>query len=155
MHHILSLSIMQKQFPSSWKFAKVVPLLKKGSPLEAKNYRPVALLSPLSKVAEKVIYEQMYSYFHRNNIFHQNLHGYRHRRSTQTTLLQLYDKWIKAANKGYISGAVMLELSAAFDLVDHDLLVQKLKVYGLDDDFRDWIISYLSNRKQAVWINDS
>ena len=90
LHHIITLSIMQCKFPTSWKFSKIVPIHKKGSLLESKNYRPVAILSPLGKILEKVMVEQLYNYFTNNQIFHPSLHGYRHHRSTQTELLQLY-----------------------------------------------------------------
>ena len=131
LHHIITLSIMQKKFPTKWKYTKLIPLHKKLSQLEPKNYRPVAILSPLSKVLEKVIYKQMYDYFTNNLIFHPSLHGYRQHRSTQTALLQLYDRWVRAAAAGQVSGVVLLDLSAAFDLVDSKLLIKELKIYGL------------------------
>ena len=97
LHHIITLSIMQEKFPAGWKYTKVIPLHKKLSQLEPKNYRPVAILSPLSKILEKIAYQQIYDYFSLNKLFHPNLHGYQKNRSTQTALLQLYDRWIKAA----------------------------------------------------------
>ena len=109
----------------------MIPLHKKLSQLEPKNYRPVAILSPLSKVLKKFIYKQMYDYFTNNFIFHPSLHGYRQHRSTQTALLQLYDRWVRAAAAGQVSGVVLLDLSAAFDLVDSKLLIKELKIYGL------------------------
>ena len=144
---------MQRKFPTSWKLTKIIPLHKKLNRLDPKNYRPVALLSPLSKILEKIIYTQIYNYFSNNKIFHSSLHGYRQHRSTQTALLQLYDLWVRAAGQGQVSGVVLLDLSAAFDLVDPQLLVKKLKVYGLDDDMCTWITSDLQNRYQAVWID--
>ena len=153
MHHIITLSIIQEKFPSSWKFAKVLPLHKKLSTLEMKNYRPVAILSPLSKVLEKIIYEQLYEYFTVNKILHHNLHGYRRNRSTQTALLQMYDRWVQAAVQGQVSGAVLLDLSAAFDLVSPDILLKKLEMYGLDRSFLAWIECYLTSRYQGVWID--
>ena len=153
LHHIITLSIMQQKFPSQWKYAKVLPLHKKLSTLDKKNYRPVALLSPLSRVLEKVAYEQLYRYFTVNKILHQNLHGYRRNRSTQTALLQMYDRWVQAAVKGQVSGAVLLDLSAAFDLVSPDILLNKLEIYGIQGDFLAWIKSYLLDRHQAVWID--
>ena len=77
LHHIVTLSVMQQKFPSSWKFSKVLPLHKKEDQLERKNYRPVAILSPLSKVLEKIVYEHLYEYFTVNHLIHPNLHGYR------------------------------------------------------------------------------
>jgi len=154
LHHIITLSIMQHRFPTGWKYAKVIPLFKNGSPTDRKNYRPVSLLSPLGKILEKVIYSQIYTYFEKNRLFHENLHGYRKNRSTLTALLQMHDKWVKATNQGQISGAVLLDLSAAFDLVDHGILHEKLKVYGFDNEFRELISSYLYQRQSAVWISD-
>ena len=90
LHHIISLSINQSKFPTSWKYSKIIPLHKKDSKLEAKNYRPVAILSPFSKILEKISYEQIYDFFSRNQIFHPSLHGYRQHRSTQTALLSMY-----------------------------------------------------------------
>ena len=153
VHHIVTLSIMQRKFPSSFKFAKVLPLHKKLCPLERQNYRPVSILSPLSKVLERVIYEQIYEYFSQNNIFHPNLMGFRKNRSTLTAVLQMYDRWVCGAKEGKINGVILLDLSAAFDLVDCNILVQKLKIYGLDEEFSEWVSSYLTDRKQAVWID--
>ena len=153
LHHIVTLSILQNRFPKSWKFSKVLPLHKKQDPLERKNYRPVSILSPLSKVLEKIVYEQIYEYFTQNFLFHPSLHGYRKNRSTQTALLQLYDRWVRAAANGQLSGLVLLDLSAAFDLVDPALLILKLKAYGIEDDMLIWIESYLTGRHQAVWID--
>ena len=153
LHHIITLSIMQKKFPTSWKYTKLIPLHKKLSQLEPKNYRPVAILSPLSKILEKVVYQQMYDYFTSNKLFHANLHGYRQNRSTQTALLQMYDRWIRAAAAGQVSGVVLIDLSAAFDLVDSDILIKKLRIYGLHEDFLQWVRSYLTDRHQAVWID--
>ena len=121
--------------------------------MEAKNYRPVAILSPFSKILEKISYEQIYDYFTRNKIFHPSLHGYRQHRSTQTALLSMYDRWVRAAAEGQVSGVILLDLSAAFDLVEPELLIQKLRIYGLDEDFLQWAESYLLHRYQAVWID--
>ena len=153
LHHVIVLSVNQNKFPTAWKFSKVIPLHKKLSQLERKNYRPVAILSPLSKILEKVVYLQMYEYFSSNKIFHPNLHGYRHNRSTQTALLQMYDRWVSAAADGQVSGVVLLDLSAAFDLVEPSILIKKLRIYGLDENFLAWIESYLTDRQQAVWID--
>ena len=153
LHHVISLSIMQRKFPTCWKYTKIVPLHKKKSRLYRENYRPVAILSPLSKILEKVMYEVIYNYFERNNLFHSSLHGYRKDRSTMTALLSMYNKWVTAASKGQVNGVVLVDLSAAFDLVSPELLIKKLKIYGLDEDFNEWILSYLTGRFQSVWID--
>ena len=153
LHHIITLSIQQKKFPSGWKLSKVIPLHKKNCKMDRQNFRPVAILSPLSKILEKIVYEQIYEYFSKNKIFHPSMHGYRQHRSTQTAMLSMYDRWVTAAAGGHVSGVVLLDLSAAFDLVEPNLLIQKLRIYGLDEDYLSWVESYLTDRYQAVWID--
>ena len=70
-----------------------------------------------------------------------------------TALLSMYEKWVKAASLGQLTGVVLVDLSAAFDLVSPSLLIQKLKVYGFDDSTTNWILSYLTDRYQSVWID--
>ena len=152
---IINMSIIQEKFPSSWKYSKVIPLHKKLCRVDKNNYRPVSILSPLSKILEKVVYEQVYQYFNKNRLFNANLHGFRAKRSTQTALITMYDRWVQSAASAKLSGAVFLDLSAAFDLVDHKLLLKKLKIYGFDDGALEWIRTYLTNRFQAVWLDST
>ena len=69
LHHVLTLSIMQEKVPAQWKLTKIIPLHKKGSVLQKENYRPVAILSPLSKILEKIVFEQMYDYSEKSHLF--------------------------------------------------------------------------------------
>ena len=153
LHHVIVLSLMQQKFPTVWKYTKIVPLHKKKSALLMENYRPVAIISPLSKILEKVVYRQIYQYFESNKIFHDSLHGYRRNRSTLTALLTMYDKWARAASMGQVTGVLFVDLSSAFDLVPYELLVKKLKIYGLKEDIINWTCSYLTQRYQMVWID--
>ena len=100
-----------------------------------------------------ILYEHIYDYFDRNKLFHPSLHGYRKGRSTMTALLSMYDKWVLAASKGQVSGVVLVDLSAAFDLVTPSLLIQKLRVYGFEEDIATWMSNYLTDRYQSVWID--
>ena len=81
---------MQERFPNEWKKAKVIPLHKKGDIHQPKNYRPVSILSPLSKILERVVHDQLYKYLSNNKIIHPSFHGTN--RSTLTSLLQMYEK---------------------------------------------------------------
>ena len=153
VHHIITLSIMQSKFPSLCKLSKIVPVHKKGSPIDVQNYRPIGILSLLGKVIEKAVYTQIYRYFTANKLFHPNLHGFRRNRSTQTALIQMHDRWVKAAELGQVTGIILLDLSVAFDLVNHKILLKKLQIYGLDVGILTWIESYLTGRKQSVWVD--
>ena len=151
--HIVNLSILHSEFPTSWKLSKVVPLLKKGDPLEPKNYRPVALLPIFSKILEKAIFLQLVKYLDTNCLFHSNHHGSRRNHNTATALVQMYDKWLEEVEEGKMVGVMMVDLSAAFDMVDHKLLLAKLELFGLDDNALNWVRSYLSQRSQSVCVD--
>ena len=151
--HIVNLSIQQATFPSLYKMAKIIPLLKKDDPLEPKNYRPVAILCILSKVIERVVFIQIVEYMNTNDYFHPNHHGFRAHHSTSTAMVQMYDSWVQAADKGELAGVCMLDMSAAFDVVDHSILLKKLKLYGFDVEALNWMENYLSGRTQAVYID--
>ena len=153
--YLINLSIQKSVFPSAWKHAKVVPLLKKGDPILAKNYRPVALLPIFSKVVERVVFNQLVQYLDSNNLIHPNHHGSRTGFSTASALIQMYDTWAEEVDKGNMVGVMMVDLSAAFDMVDYSLLLEKLELFGLDRKSVDWMTSYLIGRRQSVMVDGS
>ena len=151
--HIINLSISHITFPQLWKKVKIIPLHKKEDLLNPKNYRPVAIIPILSKVLERLVFNQMINYLNQNNLIHPNHHAYRANHNTTTALLQMYDIWLDSLENGEIAGVCFLDMSAAFDIVDHSLLISKLKLYGFDTGMLDWITSYLSDRHQCVSID--
>ena len=151
--HIVNLSLQQGIFPSKYKVAKIIPLLKKDDPLDPKNYRPVAILCILSKVIERAVFLQIVEYMNDQDLFHPNHHGFRAGHSTTTAMIQMYDTWVQAVDKGELAGVCMLDMSAAFDVVDHSILLKKLKLYGFDDEAIKWMENYLSGRSQAVYVD--
>ena len=151
--HIVNLSIRDGIFSRSWKSAKVVPLLKKDDPLNPKNYRPVALLPVLSKILERAVFQQLVGYLDHNGILHPNHHGSRKGHSTATALIQMYDVWTKAVDEVNMVGVMMIDLSAAFDMVDHGILLAKLEILGLDLQALQWVDSYLAGRTQCVCVD--
>ena len=153
--HLVNLSVKYKVFPSQWKLAKVIPLHKKEEVLLAKNYRPVALLAITSKILERAVFGQVIEYFETNNLLHPSHHGFRSMHNTSTAMLQMFDTWLDAMENDDISAVIMLDLSAAFDVVDHNILIQKLKLYGLEAETLTWFESYLSDRSQQVFIEGS
>ena len=151
--HIVNLSLSKSVFPTSWKLSKVIPLLKKGDPMIPKNYRPVALLPVFSKILERVVFNQVVQYLDQNSLLHPNHHGCRQGHSTTTAILQMYDQWTEEVEKGQMVGVMMVDLSAAFDMVDHPLLLEKLQLLGLGDGALAWMKSYLSDRSQSVMVD--
>ena len=151
--HIINLSISSKEYPVAWKRSKVIPLHKKEDLLNPKNYRPVAIIPILSKVMERVVFNQMVAFISENKLIHPNHHAYRANHNTTTALLQMYDGWLDSLEKGEMAGVCFLDMSAAFDIVDHKLLIKKLELYGFDAGMLSWVLSYLSERQQCVSID--
>ena len=153
--HIVNLSLSTQKFPSSWKKSKIIPLHKKDDKLNPKNYRPVAIIPIFSKILERIVFNQMIEYVTANQLLHPNHHAYRAHHNTTTALIQLYDVWVEAVQNGELAGVCFLDMSAAFDIVDHSLLLEKLELYGFDKNMLNWTNSYLSGRTQAVSIDGS
>ena len=153
--HIINLSITTRTFPNSWKKSKVVPLYKKDDVLNPKNYRPVAILPVFSKVLERVIFNQVVVYISENNLIHPSHHAYRSNHNTTTALIQMYDIWLDSLEKAEMAGLCFLDMSAAFDIVDHSLLIKKLELYGFESSMVEWVSSYLTGRSQCVSIDGS
>ena len=151
--HIVNLCISTGTFPQQWKLAKVVPLHKKDSKSLPENYRPVALLCVMSKILEKTVFLQLIGYFEGNSILHPSHHGFRSLHSTCTALLELHDRWLRAVSKDEFVAVVLVDLSAAFDVVDHALLLRKLSMYGLDQISLKFMKSYLYGRQQVVLVD--
>ena len=95
----------------------------------------------------------MIDYFESNNLVHPYHHGFRANHNTTTALLQMYDTWVEAMDRGEATGVVFLDMSAGFDMVCHHVLLQKLQLYGFDMASLAWMQSYLSDRKQTVCID--
>lgn len=140
-------------FPFDLKTADVTPGYKKKSKNSKDNYRPVSILSNISKIYERCIYEQIENYF--NNILSKYQHGFRKGFNSQHCLMSLIEKWKESIDNGGAFGAVLTDLSKAFDCLPHDLLIAKLNAYGFDKKALKLIFSYLSSRKQRVKVNNS
>jgi len=145
--------IGQGSFPNDLKLADVTPIFKNSSSSSVKNYRPISVLPSVSKVFERLMQKQINVYF--DKYLSNSLCGYRKGFSTQTALLSLLEKWkITLDKKGY-AGAVLMDLSKAFDTINHELLIAKLKAYGFSNAALTFISSYLSDRWQHTKINNS
>ena len=138
-------------FPSEFKQAVACPLLKKSG-LDSsllKNYRPVSTLSFLSKLLERVVQSQLQTYFDSNDMMPKTQSAYRPFHSTETALSKVYSDLLLAADGGQVSTLCLLDLTVAFDTVDHDLLLSRLeRQFGLRGVVLLWFRSYLSELKK-------
>ena len=150
--HIINLSITQNYVPDSLKHAKVTPLFKKNDKLEVSNYRPISVLSAVSKILEKSVHTQVQSYLIENKLVFDYQSGFRPGFSTDTCLIHLTDFIKDKLSHGFYVGAVLLDVQKAFDSVNHTILCNKIAAIGIDPS---WFISYLSHRKQTVMINET
>ena len=124
--HVINLSIIQGSVPDDLKLARVIPLFKKNDKTEVSNYRPVSILCILSKVFEKVIFDQVEEYLNDKNLLYNFQSGFRRGFSTDTCLIHLSDFIRLQMDKGNMVGMVLLDLQKAFDTVDHNILLMKL-----------------------------
>ena len=146
--------LRQGIFPENAKVASVFPL-DKGKPdkYDVLNYRPVSILSTFSKIYEKVIKNQLASYL--DKYFSPLISAYRKSYSTQQVLIRLLEEWKEKLDKNFIVGAVLMDLSKAFDCIPHDLIIAKLAAYGFKRETLRLIYSYLNSRKQCVKKNNT
>ena len=145
---IVNLSITSGTVPDDMKVARVKPLYKKNSSLEAGNYRPVSILSVVSKILEKSVYSQLVQFLDENELLFEFQSGFRSKYSTDTCLIHLFDYLKNNTSKGLYTGMLLLDLQKAFDTVDHDILCKKLETIGVLSV--SWFRSYLCDRKQFV-----
>ena len=148
-----NLSITTGVFPKNQKLADVTPIFKNLVKYDKSNYRPVSILTALSKISERLMYYQIDDYMKdKLSIF---LCGFRKGMSAQNCLLFLVEKWRKCLDNNRKAGILLTDLSKAFDCLVHDLLIAKLHAYGFDYLSLKLIYSYLSDRFQRVRINAS
>ncbi|WP_419629649.1 reverse transcriptase domain-containing protein, partial [Thiolapillus sp.] len=144
-------------FPSTFRSALGKPLLKKASldPNNLKNFRPVSNLSFMSKITEKVVLQQLLAYLTEQRLICPSQSAYRPHHSTETALLKITNDILLALDSGNVSLLTLLDLSAAFDTIDHCILLDRLQhMYGISGTALSWFSSYLTNRTQSVIVND-
>ena len=153
--YIYNLCIDKNYFPLVFKQAKVIPLFKSGETSNPSNYRPISILSILSKPLEKHINKHTLLHLNKYNLIHPNQSGFREKYSCHTALIQMIDKWLMNINNKEITGVVFADLAKAFDVTNHSLLLKKLALYRFSTSTLQLISSFLSNRKQQVCVNGS
>ena len=153
LHNIIQQSISHQTFPSSLKTSRVIPLEKSDSPHDQmSSYRPVNIQNSTSKIIERVIFGQLAEYLTQNNLLPGNHHGSRAGHSTTTALLDIYEKLVDNHEKGLATAVLSLDQSAAYEIIDHQLLQLKIQLLGANPAALSWIQSFLADRSQAVEI---
>ena len=152
---IFNLAINAGIYPSNLKIAKVIPIFKKGDQTSINNYRPISILSPLNKIFEKILYSRLINYINKHNLLYKFQYGFRKKHSTEHALIELVDQIRLSMNNNQMTCGIFIDLSKAFDTVNHNILLQKLEYYGIRGTALSLFKSYLSDRKQYVQINKS
>uniref|UniRef100_A0A8C2GW53 Reverse transcriptase domain-containing protein n=1 Tax=Cyprinus carpio TaxID=7962 RepID=A0A8C2GW53_CYPCA len=154
--NIINSSLSLGHVPKPFKLAVIKPLIKKPQldPSELANYRPISNLPFMSKILEKVVSAQLCSYLQKNDLYEEFQSGFRPHHSTETALVKITNDLLLASDQGCISLLVLLDLSAAFDTIDHDILIDRLQNYtGIQGQALRWFRSYLSDRYHFVYLN--
>ena len=144
-------SVQSNDFPHTLKLADVIPTHKKGDKTLMENYRPISLLPVVSKIFEKNMYNQIIIYI--DKFLSPYLFGFRKGHNTEQCLILLIEEWKKALDEQKKVGAILTDLSKAFDCLNHNLLLAKLDAYGFDISALNLINSYLKNRNQRTRVN--
>ena len=158
LHYIVNTSLTSGEFPSALKHAILKPSLKKfnADPESLKEYRPISNLSFVSKLVERVALDQLNDYLDSNNLFCSAQSGYRPHHSCETLMVRMTDDIIGEMNHKNCIALLLLDLSAAFDTIDHQVLLDKLfKQYGITGSALSWFASYLKDRTYNVRVRDA
>ena len=142
---MINISLHTGVFSNVLKEARVFPIHKGGPSKDPSNYRPISILPTVSKVIEKHVTKHLFAYLNKYKLLHEAQSGFRKHHSCQTALTKLINDWLSHIDKGNIVGAIFFDLKKAFDVVDHEMLLQKLALYGVRGTSLRWFESYLSN----------
>ena len=151
---LLNHCLQTKTFPNVWKVAKVTPVFKgNGSKDDKNNYRPISVLPVLSKIMEKRICNNLCKFLRENYLLHGYQSDFRKPFSTETASIRLIEQLLFDLDGNRVTGLVFVDYKQAFDLINHELLIAKLKEIGVSEDYLPLFIDYMSDRKQYVNID--
>ena len=150
LKHIFNLSLQKGIFPNSMKVARVSPIFKKDEEFLFTNYRPISVLPCFSKLLERLMYNRLYNYLLEHNLLYEKQFGFQASNSTEHAVIQLVDQILHAFKENKYTLGIFIDLSKAFDTVNHDILLKKLEMYGIKGNNLKWFCSYLEHRKQFI-----
>ena len=152
---LFNLSITNGEYPDFLKIAKVLPIHKKGEHADMNNYRPISILSHINKIFETIISKQMKNFINKHNIFYKYQYGFRANHSTNHALIEIVDSIKLSVDDGKLAGGIFVDLTKAFDTVNHSILLEKLDNIGIRGTPNKLMESYLTNRFQYVQIGNT
>lgn len=152
--YLINSSLNQGIFPDKLKLAKIIPVYKSGNKNKLENYRPISILSPFAKIFEKVVAKRIVTFFVKYNLFNSKQFGFRKGLSTTTAISHVLNLLYKNLDQRHKCVGIFLDLSKAFDVVDHEILIHKLQCYGIRGETLEWFKSYLNNRSHYVHVNN-
>ena len=155
LKHIFNISLAKGAFPDKLKIAWVTPIFKKGNNTLVTNYRPISVLLFSSKLLESIMYNYLYKCLVENSILYRKQFGFQNAHSTEDAILQLLNQIIDTFSQEEYTLWIFIDLFKAFDTVNHNILLEKLKAYGIQSENLKRCRRYLSNRKQFVSYSDS
>ena len=153
LKHLINISLRTGYFPEKFKIAKIIPIHKDSDKHDFNNYRPISLLSSLSRLLESIVSFQLTAFADAFNIFYKHQYGFRAKHSIVHPLLYFTDNIFKALNEGNINISIFVDLKKAFDTVDYEILLAKLEHYGVRNNELLWFRNYLTTRTQYVHLN--
>ena len=151
--HIINLCLKDGYFPEELKLGCITPIFKNGKKDLIENFRPVCSLSPFSKIIERIIYDKMITFITKNKIFSGSQFGFRKGMSTETAIIDYVNKIQSGLNEKQYSISVLMDLSKAFDLMDHSILKIKLEHYGFRGTALNFLMNFLNDRNYFVSVN--
>ena len=140
MAMVFNYSLRKGIFPDVWKLARVAPIFRSGSKSEANNHRPISVISVFSRILERIVHDQFYEYLKANKVLTMSQSAFF---STITSLIDSTDYWYENSDHKTLNLAIFLDLKKAFDTVDHKILLEKLRTFGLRELSGDWFQLYL------------